>query len=80
MAKKTITVSITENLEYFIEKEPVPVENLLTALQAYVQPGEELTVMLYVDRTVSIKDVIEVMDAANQLRIKLVLATEPKPQ
>lgn len=80
VAKKTITVSITENLEYFIEKEPVPVENLLTALQAYVQPGEELTVMLYVDRTVSIKDVIEVMDAANQLRIKLVLATEPKPQ
>ena len=80
LAKKTITVSITENLEYFIEKEPVPVDNLLPALQAYVQPGEELTVMLYVDRTVSIKDVIEVMDAANQLRIKLVLATEPKPQ
>jgi|SRR5690606_4269678 len=80
LAKKTITVSITENLEYFIEQEPVPVENLLPALQSYVQPGEELTVMLYVDRSVSIRDVIEVMDAANQLRIKLVLATEPKPR
>jgi len=80
VAKKTITVSITENLEYFIEKQPVPVDNLLPVLQGYQQPGQEITIMLYVDRSVSIRDVIEVMDVANQLRLKLVLATEPKPQ
>jgi len=79
VAKKTITVSITQDLEYFIEKQEVGVDQLLPALQAYQQPGEELTIMLYVDRSVSIRDVIEVMDVANQLRIKLVLATEPKP-
>ena len=79
VAKKTITISITQDLEYFIEKQEVGVDQLLPALQAYQQPGEELTIMLYVDRSVSIKDVIEVMDVANQLRIKLVLATEPKP-
>ncbi len=80
VAKKTITVSITENLEYFIEKQPVPVENLLPVLQGYQQPGQEITIMLYTDRSVAIRDVIEVMDVANQLRLKLVLATEPKPQ
>jgi len=79
LAKKTITVSITQNLEYFIDDVQVPVDNLLPALQAYQQPGQEITVMLYVDRSVAIKDVIEVMDVANQLRLKLVLATEPKP-
>lgn len=79
LAKKTITVSITDKLEYFIEKQEVPVDQLLPTLQAFQQPGEEITIMLYVDRSVSIKDVIEVMDVANQLRLKLVLATEPKP-
>lgn len=79
LAKKTITVSVTQNLEYFIDDVQVPIENLLPALQAYQQPGQEITIMLYVDRSVAIKDVIEVMDVANQLRLKLVLATEPKP-
>lgn len=79
LAKKTITVSITQDLQYYIEKQEVPVENLLPSLQAYNQPGQELTIMLYVDRSVAIRDIIEVMDIANQLKIKLVLATETKP-
>ncbi len=77
VAKKTITVSVTQDLKYYLDKEEVPYENLLNAIQAYVQPGEELTVMLYADSTVPIQNVISVMDVANKLRIRLVLATEP---
>lgn len=79
LAKKTITVSVTQDLKYFIEEKEVPVENLMPSLQAYVQPGQDLTIMLYVDRSVAIKDVISIMDIANKLKIKLVLATEPQP-
>jgi len=77
VAKKTITVSVTQDLKYYLDKEEVPYENLLNAIQAYVQPGEELTVMLYADSTVPIQNVISVMDVANKLKIRLVLATEP---
>ncbi|HWK59115.1 MAG TPA: biopolymer transporter ExbD [Parapedobacter sp.] len=77
VAKKTVTVSVTQDLKYYLDKEEVPYENLLSALQAYVQPGEELTVMLYADSTVPIQNVISVMDVANKLKIRLVLATEP---
>ena len=77
VAKKTITVSVTQDLKYYLDKEEVPYENLLSAIQAYVQPGEELTVMLYADSTVPIQNVISVMDVANKLKIRLVLATEP---
>lgn len=77
VAKKTVTVSVTQDLKYFLDKEEVPYENLLNALQAYVQPGEELTIMLYADSTVPIQNVISVMDVANKLKIRLVLATEP---
>jgi len=77
VAKKTITVSVTQDLKYYLDKEEVPYENLLNAIQAYMQPGEELTVMLYADSTVPIQNVISVMDVANKLKIRLVLATEP---
>lgn len=77
VAKKTITVSVTQDLKYFLDKAEVPYENLANAIQAYVQPGEELTIMLYADSTVPIQNVISVMDVANKLKVRLVLATEP---
>ena len=77
VAKKTVTVSVTQDLKYFLDKQEIPYENLSAALQAYVQPGQDLTVMLYADSTVPIQNVISVMDVANKLKIRLVLATEP---
>lgn len=77
VAKKTITVSITDDLKYFYDKQEVSYEQLFTSLQSAVQPGEEVTIILYADSTVPIQHVFSVMDMANKLRIKLVLATEP---
>ncbi|SEK67865.1 ExbD/TolR family protein [Parapedobacter koreensis] len=77
VAKKTVTVSVTQDLKYYLDKQEVPYANLSNAVQAYVQPGEELTIMLYADSTVPIQNVISVMDIANKLKIRLVLATEP---
>lgn len=77
VAKKTITVSVTQDLKYYLDKQEVPYDNLLNSIQAYAQPGEELTIMLYADSTVPIQNVISVMDVANKLKIRLVLATEP---
>jgi len=78
VAKKTITVSISSDLAYHIDKTTVPYEALETTLQTYMATGEELTIMLYADSTVPIQNVISVMDVANRLKVKLVLATEPK--
>lgn len=78
VAKRTISLSVNKELQYFVEKKQVPLDQLMPTLQTYVQEGQELTVLLYVDRTVAIEDVIAVMDIANKLKIKLVLATEPK--
>lgn len=77
VAKKTVTVSVTQDLKYYLDKQEIPYGNLMSAIQAYIQPGEELTIMLYADSTVPIQNVISVMDVANKLKIRLVLATEP---
>ncbi|MFN8407550.1 MAG: biopolymer transporter ExbD [Sphingobacteriaceae bacterium] len=78
ISKKTITVSVTKNLEYFVEKKPVLIGELENSIKAYQLHTQELTIVLYVDRTVAIENVVQVMDIANRLKIKLVLATEPK--
>ena len=76
--QKTINVSITKDLEYFVEKEQVPFDQLEQKILPYQQANPDLTVILYADRTISIENVVSLTDIANKLRIKLVLATESK--
>ena len=78
VSKKTITVSITKDLKYYVDKKEVPVTDLSNTLTGYKSLATELTIVLYVDKTVAIQDVVQVMDIAQKLNIKLVLATEPK--
>jgi biopolymer transport protein ExbD len=78
VSKKTITVSVTKELKYFVDKKEVPVDQLESTLGNYKNLATELTIVLYVDRTVAIQDVVQVMDVAQKLNIKLVLATEKK--
>jgi biopolymer transport protein ExbD len=78
VSKKTITVSVTSDLKYYVEKQEVSQEELPNMLKSYLEGLEELTVVLYCDKTVAIENVVNVMDVSNKLKIKLVLATEKK--
>jgi biopolymer transport protein ExbD len=78
ISKKTITVSIKQDLTYYVEKKEVKESDLNAELSAYKKLATELTIVLHVDRTVAIQNVVSVMDIAQKLNIKLVLATEAK--
>lgn len=78
VSKKTITVSVTKDLRYYVDKKEVKEEDLSNTLATYKTMATDLTIVLYVDRTVAIQNVVQVMDTAQKLNIKLVLATEPK--
>ena len=78
VSKKTISVTISQDLKYTINNKPVKVEDLQSTLLTYKNVATELTIVLSVDRTVSIQNVVQVMDIAQKMNIKLVLATEPK--
>ncbi|EOR96587.1 MULTISPECIES: ExbD/TolR family protein [Arcticibacter] len=78
VSKKTVTISVTKDLEYFMDKQQVQLDEIQGRLLAMSTKADALTIILYVDRTVAIQDVVQIMDIANRLSIKLVLATEPK--
>jgi biopolymer transport protein ExbD len=77
-AQKTVTVSIDEKLNYFVEKQQVSLENLKSTVEPYQLANPDLTIVLYVARGVSIENTMQVFDVANQLKLKVVLAVEPK--
>ena len=78
VSKKTINVSISKELVYTVDKKVVAVNDLPAVLSGYKKQATDLTIVLYVDKTVAIQDVVSVMDVSQKLNIKLVLATEPK--
>ena len=78
MSKKTINVSISKDLKYTVDKKEVAVADLPTVLAGYKKQTAELTIVLYVDKTVAVQDVVQVMDISQKLNIKMVLATVPK--
>jgi len=77
-AQKTVTVSIDDKLNYLVEKQAVTLENMKPAIEKYQQASPDLTIVLYVARGVSIENTMAVFDVANQLKLKVVLAVEPK--
>src|ERR1700761_3248887 len=78
VSKKTISVTITQDLKYTVNNKPVKIEDMQKTLLGYKSMTAELTIVLSVDRTVAIQNVVEIMDIAQKMNIKLVLATEPK--
>ncbi|WP_421942752.1 ExbD/TolR family protein [Pedobacter sp.] len=77
-AKKAVTVSIDEKFNYFVDKKPVPAEGLQSSIEAYQKVAPDMTIILYVAKNVPAENIMVAYDVANKLKLKLVLAVEPK--
>ena len=75
ISKKTVNVTISKDLTYTVNNKRMALTDIPAALTDYKQQFPELTIILHVDRTVAIQDVVDIMDMAAKLNIKLVLAT-----
>ncbi len=77
-ARPMTTVSITKDLQYYIEDQPIMLENLEAALQSKVGSNPETYVSVHTDRSVPVEYVVNVMNIAAKNQYKLILATTPK--
>ncbi len=77
-ARPMTTISITKDLQYFIEDQPIDIENLEAALQTKLGADPEIYISLHADRSVPVEYVVEVMNIAAKNKYKLILATTPK--
>jgi biopolymer transport protein ExbD len=73
--KKEISLSITKDLQYFLENKPVAFDQLETEIQRSVANEQEATVILRCDNGLTIQDLVNVLEIGNKLKIKMILAT-----
>ena len=76
--KQRVSVSITENFEYFIDKESVELKYIEAQLIDKLAGQDEQVVVLRVDKSVPVEYAVEVMDIAYRNKFKIVLATQQK--
>lgn len=76
-ARQNVAVAIDAENRYFLNNEPVGLDNLPGLLRQALSGESDPTVVLYADKSVAIEEVVKVMSIANDQQIKMILATEP---
>ncbi len=76
-ANAITTVSITRDLQFYVETQPVAIGEMEQVLLQKLAGQEDPTISLHVDRSVPMQEVVKVMNIAKDNRFKLILATTP---
>lgn len=77
-SNKSISVSITKNMEYYIDKTPVAENAIETQLLSMLKGNPSKSIVLRAEEGVPIEKAVAILDIANRNQIKVVLAVKPK--
>ena len=76
--KQLITLSVTEEKRFFIDKEEVLLEQLETRLLELMDPEKQQTVIIRIPATLQVQDLVDVLQIGVKNKLKFVIATSPK--
>ncbi len=74
--KKEILLSVNKDLQYFVNNKQIPFENLQAVLAAEINKDSEAFIVLRCDNTLSVQQLVDVLEIGNNLNVKMVLATK----
>ncbi len=77
-AKPLTTVSITSDLQYYVEKQPVAFDQIENILKQKLGNNPDIYISLHADKTVPFDYIVKVLDIAQRNNYKLIIATSPK--
>jgi biopolymer transport protein ExbD len=83
IAKAITTVSITADLKYYVNENGDIRRVAFSEIEPFLQKavnktGEDTYISLHADKTVPIEQVVNIMNIAKRLNIKMILATAPE--
>ncbi len=77
-AKPQTTVSITADQRYYVEQQPVTLQELESVLREKLGESPETYISLHADKSVPFETVVFVLNIAQANNYKLIIATTPK--
>ena len=76
LAKQPLTLTVTEDLKYYVNSNEVSAHMLEGALADAVKRNQDPTVVLRIAKSLTVQDLVDVMSIAAKLNLKMVLSTE----
>ncbi|KUJ63611.1 biopolymer transporter ExbD [Flavobacterium sp. ANB] len=76
--KQLISLSVTEDKKFYIDKEPVDFENLETSLMSKIGADKQQTVVVRIPFNLQVQDLVDVLQIGVKNNLKFVIATSPK--
>lgn len=81
-AKPLTTISITEDLRYFVNNDGKLIQMSFNEIEPFLQrtiaPSDEVYISLHADKVVPIEEVVKIMNIARRNQYKMILATSPE--
>lgn len=76
--KQLITLSVTEDKRFYVDKEEVAFEQLETLLLSKMNPAKDQTIIIRIPATMQVQDLVDVLQIGVKNKLKFVIATSPK--
>ncbi|PIF31532.1 biopolymer transport protein ExbD [Flavobacterium sp. 9] len=76
--KQLISLSVTEDKKFYIDKEPVEFDALETTLMSKIGADKQQTVVVRIPFNLQVQDLVDVLQIGVKNNLKFVIATSPK--
>jgi biopolymer transport protein ExbD len=75
--KQLITLSVTEEKRFFVDKEEVDFGQLEDKLLSRMDPSKQQTVVIRIPASMQVQDLVDVLQIGVKNKLKFVIATSP---
>ncbi len=76
--KQQITISVTKDKNYFIDNRQINFSDIEPFLKSRISSLQEPTVILRLESTLTVQDLVDVLEIGNRLKVKMLMATNKK--
>ena len=76
--KQQISISVTKDKRYFIDNRQIAFNDLEPLLKSRMSSLQEPTVILRLENTLTVQDLVDVLEIGTRLQVKMVMATNKR--
>jgi biopolymer transport protein ExbD len=73
--KQQISISVTKDKKYFMDNRQISFNEIEPLLKSRISSLQEPTVILRLENSLTIQDLVDVLEIGNRLQVKMVMAT-----
>jgi biopolymer transport protein ExbD len=76
--KQQVTISVTKEKNYFIDNRQIAFNEIEPLIKSRTASLQEPTVILRLENSLTVQDLVDILEIGNRLKVKMVMATNKK--